>query len=345
MRAVGLIPSTYKWPILWGALVSLAFAVLPIFSSEYLLIQMTEVMILALFAVSFNLLMGFGGMVSFGHGMFYAIGAYSTAILTRDLKLSLWLTFFLGPMVVGIFAFVIAPILIRSTAIYFSMLTLAISQLVYLVIWKWEEFTKGDAGIQGLSRPEAISSSLQFYYFTFATLLLFCLLLLYLLNTPLGSSVRAFRENRKRAEFTGINIKRVQIVFIIISAIVAGFAGSLSLFSLNAVTPNFAHVNKSFEPVLATILGGQVSFYGPLVGAITFKLIEGISLKALPTYWPLMMGGFFVIMTIFWWGGIVLRLQDPRWRKWLWVPVQIAIRIIVDARWRQILRVKERRRR
>ncbi len=327
-----------RWLIV-SCLLALCFCLfLPMFVSETSLVFFMQIFILMIFALSYNLLMGFGGMFSFGHSAFYALGAYGAALAQTKYGLSIFNSFFAGCSLAVIGGLVVGLFVVRLTAIHFSMLTLAFSQILYVSIIKFPNLTNGNNGIRGINRGELFNSSESYYY-----LLLFLTVITILFNRALllsffGRSLKAIRDNRKKAQFLGMNITRVQYVTFLISCFFAGLAGAGSAFLSHTVDPEFGSFIKTFDPLLACILGGSHAFAGPLVGTIFLKFIEWISLAWNPEIWPLVVGSILIFFTVYWPHGVVGLLQDPRFSKWMWRGVFEIIYVVQNIRLRILLK-------
>jgi branched-chain amino acid transport system permease protein len=274
--------------------VSLAPLALPPFFLQLL----TEIAIVGLFATAFNLLMGFGGMVSFGHAAYFALGAYAPALLVRDAGVPMLLALPAAPMVAAAGALVFGFFIVRLTHTYFAMLSLAFAQIVFTVIFKWKSLTGGDDGLLDVWPPAYLKSPIAYYYFTLAMVGLSLLALHAIVDSPFGYMLKAARENPRRARSIGINVRRHQLLAFGISGAFSGLAGGLFAFYNGSVFPDFAYFTKSFEPLVVALLGGVQSFLGPLAGAFAFKVLEWLISRQWPVYWPLFLGATVVAVVV-----------------------------------------------
>ncbi len=274
--------------------VSLAPLALPPFFLQLL----TEIAIIGLFATAFNLLMGFGGMVSFGHAAYFALGAYAPALLVRDAGVPMLLALPAAPMVAAAGALVFGFFIVRLTHTYFAMLSLAFAQIVFTVIFKWKSLTGGDDGLLDVWPPAYLKSPIAYYYFTLAMVGLSLLALHAIVDSPFGYMLKAARENPRRARSIGINVRRHQLLAFGISGAFSGLAGGLFAFYNGSVFPDFAYFTKSFEPLVVALLGGVQSFLGPLAGAFAFKVLEWLISRQWPVYWPLFLGATVVAVGV-----------------------------------------------
>jgi len=304
-----IAPGSARWLVCLGVL-ALAPLVLPAFFLQLL----TEIAIVGLFATAFNLLMGFGGMVSFGHAAYFALGAYTAALLVKRAGVPMLLALPVAPVVAAAGALLFGFFIVRLTHTYFAMLSLAFAQIVFTVIFKWRSLTGGDDGLIDVWPPALLKSPVAYYYFT-VTVVAVCIALLHgIIDSPFGYALKAVRENPRRARFIGINVRRHQLFAFVLSGFFSGVAGGLFAFYNGSVFPDFAYFTKSFEPLVVALLGGVQSFFGPLAGALGFKLLEWIISRQWPIYWPLFLGGIVVIVIVVLPQGFVGILGRHPWR-------------------------------
>jgi len=301
--------SSVRW---LAALVVLV--VLPLLLPSFLVVVMTEIAIVALFATAFNLLMGFGGMVSFGHAAYFALGAYAAALLVKQAAWPMPLALAASPFVAAAGALFFGFFIVRLTQTYFAMLSLAFAQIVFTVLFKWKTLTGGDDGILNVWPPPALKSPLAYCYFTLAVAGAGMLALRAIVDSPFGYALRAIRENPRRARFIGVNVRRHQLFAFVLSGFFSGLAGGLFAFFNGSVFPDFAYLNKSFEPLVVVLLGGIQSFFGPLAGAVGFKILETFIARQWPVYWPLFLGSAVVLVVVALPQGFVGLLQRRSWR-------------------------------
>jgi branched-chain amino acid transport system permease protein len=291
-----------------------ALALAPLALPPFFLQLLTEIAIIGLFATAFNLLMGFGGMVSFGHAAYFALGAYSAALLVKKAGWPVLLALPVSPVVAAAGALLFGFFIVRLSHTYFAMLSLAFGQIVYTVIFKWKTLTGGDDGLLDVWPPPALKSAVAYYYFAVGVVALAVWALAAIVDSPFGYALKAVRENPRRARFIGINVRRHQLVAFVISGAFSGLAGGLFAFYNGSVFPDFAYFTKSFEPLVVVLLGGVQSFGGPLAGAFAFKVLEWLISRQWPVYWPLFLGsvviavivvlpqGFVGLLGRRWWG-------------------------------------------
>jgi branched-chain amino acid transport system permease protein len=293
-----------KWILLFFILIMLS---IPLTGSRFYVFLGTDILIFGLFAVSLNLLLGYTGLISFGHATYFGIGAYTCALLMMKASVPFLLAFVAAGFLGGISALVIGFFCVRLTKVYFAMLTLAFSQIVWAVAFKWNSLTGGDNGLVGIPFPSLLDSRVRFYYFTFVVVGGSLFLLRKVVNSPLGRIFTTIRENP-------INVKLFQLIAFVISGIFAAIAGALFGIFNHAVFPDMLFWPASAEVLIMTILGGIYSFFGPLVGAAVLIFLR-MQVTSYTQYWPAILGFTLVFLLFFFPGGIMGSLQ-ARWGSW-----------------------------
>ncbi len=308
----------------WGLLVVVAAFFVPFVGSRFYTFVATDVAILALFAVSLNLLLGYTGLVSFGHAAYFGIGAYTTGILMKKLAVPFVIAFPAAGVVAALFALVFGFFCVRLTKIYFAMLTLAFAQIVWAICFKWNDVTGGEQGMPEIPYPDlawmeklplvnTLRTSDHFYLVT-VVLVATCLWLLRrVVGSPFGRILTTIRENPERAEFIGVNVRRYELVAFVIAGAFAGLAGGLFGIFNRGVFPDFAYWPKSSEVLIMTILGGMGHFYGPAVGALVL-LVLNQQITSYTQYWPFILGSILIVLLFVFPGGIVGAL-DTAWHR------------------------------
>lgn len=301
-------------PAGWLGFLAVALVVAPLALPPFFLQLLTEIAIVGLFATAFNLLMGFGGMVSFGHAAYFALGAYAPALLVKRAGVPLLLALPAAPLVAAAGALLFGFFIVRLSHTYFAMLSLAFAQIVFTVIFKWKGLTGGDDGLLDVWPPALLKSPAAYYYFTLAVVGVSLLALHAIVHSPFGYVLRSVRENPRRARYIGIDVRRHQLVAFVISGAFSGLAGGLFAFYNGSVFPDFAYFTKSFEPLVVALLGGMQSFFGPLAGAFGFKILEWLISRQWPVYWPLFLGGIVIVVVVLLPYGFVGLVGGRRWR-------------------------------
>jgi branched-chain amino acid transport system permease protein len=294
---------------------AVALALAPLALPPFFLQLLTEIAIVGLFATAFNLLMGFGGMVSFGHAAYFALGAYTAALLVKRAGVPMLLALPVAPVAAAVGALLFGFFIVRLSHTYFAMLSLAFAQIVFTVIFKWKGLTGGDDGVLDVWPPALLKSPAAYYYFTLVIVAVGLLALHAIVESPFGYALRCVRDNPRRARFIGIDVRRHQLVAFVVSGAFSGLAGALFAFYNGSVFPDFAYFTKSFEPLVVALLGGVQSFFGPLAGAFGFKVLEWLVSRQWPVYWPLFLGTSVIVVIVVLPQGFVGLTWRGGWRR------------------------------
>jgi len=281
------------------ALVLIAvFAVLPLLSGlfPYAAVLAQDMLVAMLFAVSLHFMMGLGGMPSFGHAAYFGIGAYAAAMLFKSAGLGMMGSFIAAPVVAAIAALVFGWFCIRLTGVYLAMLTLAFAQIVWSVVYQWDDVTGGSNGIVGIW-PEAWLSGTAYYYFTLAIVVLAILVVRRMAYAPFGYVLRAVRDSALRADAIGVHTKGVQWTAFIVAGTFAGLAGALYVFSKGSTSPEVITVGKSVDGLVMVLLGGIQTLFGPVVGAATFTLMQDYFV-GITEYWRALFGAVILLIVL-----------------------------------------------
>ena len=283
-----------------------------------------NILIFGLYAVGFNLLFGYTGMLSFGHAAFLGVGSYLAGISVVHAGWPWWAAIVVGVAASCLAGLVIGYLAIRTRGIYFSMVTLALAQIVYYVFYKAERWTGGENGLRGV-KVEAIHlpgisidflNPLNKYY----VILVFVALALWfvsrVLNSPFGAVIEAIRENEKRAAACGYDVARAKLLVFVLSAGICGLAGALRALHLSIVPIDSLHYLQSGQAVMMALLGGMGTFFGPFVGAAVFLYMEDV-VTNLTRYWMGVVGVVFMVFVLFFpkgiWGTLVDQME--RWLR------------------------------
>jgi branched-chain amino acid transport system permease protein len=310
---------------LWPLFVLAAALCVPLLGSRFYTFLATDIAILGLFAVSLNLLLGTTGLVSFGHAAYFGIGAYTCAILMKTYGVPFAFAFLAAGVLSGAFAAAFGFFCVRSTRIYFAMLTLAFAQIVWAICFKWNSVTGGEQGLSNVPYPDLtwltrlpglgeLSVGEQFYFLVLATVALCMAALHRIVRSPFGRILTAIRENPERAEFVGVNVRRYQLAAFAVAGAFAGLAGALFGLFNRGVFPDFAYWSKSAEVLIMVILGGVGHFWGPLVGAAALALLNH-QIAAFTQYWPMVLGVVLISILFAFPAGIVGTVHAG-WLRW-----------------------------
>lgn len=316
-----LVPKNIPAALLAALLVILF--VTPAFAGAYPLHVIERVLILCLFSYSVNLLLGYTGLLSFGQGLFYAIGAYTYGKILLAYP-NLLLGLIGGVVIAGVGAFILGWFCVRHTRIYFAMITLAFGMMGYTWVDRWP-WLGGRFGLTYI--PEApieiphifsisMTSGLAKFYFVVIVALIATFIFYRLVHSPLGLSFQAIRDSESRVAFTGISIRNSRLLCFVIAGLYAGLAGVLHMFVELSVGPLATHWSTSADPVIATLLGGMYTFSGPIVGSAVYYVVKDL-IMSYTTEWMLPMGAVVVALVLGLRGGIVGSLEQnlfPRLR-------------------------------
>lgn len=274
---------------------------LPLALSQFWTFIAIEVLAFALYAVSFNVLLGYGGMLSFGHAAFFGVGGYAAALLMKKAGLPAGLAFALTPfaalMISGIVAMGIGIFSVQRAGIYFAMLTFAFQMLLYTVALKATGITGGDDGMTGLKPPGALAQPFYYYYFALAFVAAGLYVLYRLVSSPFGFTLRALRANARRVQYIGVDVRAHRLAAFVASGAFAGLAGALFALSSGNVFPAWLDWTASATPIVMAVLGGVHSFLGPALGAAVYVVLE-VLISGRTEYWPLAMGAIIVALVL-----------------------------------------------
>jgi branched-chain amino acid transport system permease protein len=296
-----------------GLLVVFALlAVFPFIGSTFYVELATKVMILAIFAMSLDLLVGYTGLISFGHAAFFGVGAYTLGLAAPKYEAaSLWLTLPAAIVVAGVAAMIVGLFVVRARGIYFIMVTLAFAQMFYFVFHD-TDFGRGSDGISINFKPEAKiagvdvfdpGSTVHFYFFVLAAAVLVFAFLRRLLASPFGHALKGIRSNEHRMRSLGFPIFRYKVASFTVAGALAGLAGYLSAMQFGFVNPELLSWHQSGNVLLMLILGGQGTLHGAVVGAFAFVLLQEV-FSSLTRYWQLLLGTTIVLLVLFLPGGL-----------------------------------------
>jgi len=268
----------------------------------------SEILIFGLFAMAFDLCLGYAGMLSFGHAAFFGLGAYTTGIILKNVFPSVPLALLGGVIMSSLAGLIIGFLTIRRRGIYFTMVTLAFAQMFYFIAFKWTGLTGGDDGLQRVPRPWLgplnLQSQMVFYYFLLFSVIVSAVILLRVVNSPFGKTLQAQRENRNRAMSIGYDVDKFKLTAFIISAFFSGLAGGFYALLLNFVPLSSLHWTNSGEVVVMTITGGMGTLFGPVLGAVGIILLRDI-ISNYTESWSFIMGLLFMAAVLGFRSGLI----------------------------------------
>jgi branched-chain amino acid transport system permease protein len=291
----------------WLVPVAVLLVAAPLMLDEFLTLTLMYGLIFAIGALGFNLLLGYTGLLSFGHSAFFGGGAYTVAFMVKYLKLASMELFLAGSVLVNaILSVLFGFVCVRYTRIFFGILTLALSQVLWSLAFKFFWVTGGTDGLRvptpnliGVAPSDDKMDFLahRYYYYVLAVFAICTFLMWVIVHSPFGKALQAIRDNETRAEFIGIRIRRYRLIAFVISGIFTGIAGALWAPLNGLASPDILIWTFSGEIVFMTVLGGFRTFIGPIVGAIAFNFLKTYAV-GFTTYWQLLLGVVLVVLVL-----------------------------------------------
>jgi branched-chain amino acid transport system permease protein len=308
----------------WILIVFLLMATVPWVGSRYDIFLASQIVIDALFAVSLNLLLGTTGLVSFGHVAYFGVGAYVCGILMKTYGVPFSLAFPAAGLGAAVFALISGFFCVRLIKLYFAMLTLAFSQIVWAIAYKWNDVTGGDQGLPEIPYPDLdwmsaipglgdLSVGARFYLLTLVLVAVSLAIILRVIRSPFGRVLTTIRDNPERAAFIGVNVRLYQLAAFVIAGGFAGLAGALYGIFSRGVFADYVFWSKSAEVLIMTILGGVGYFWGPPVGAAALVWLNQL-VTDYTQYWSFVLGAILLVLLFGFPGGIVGGL-DLLWQR------------------------------
>ena len=293
-----------------GAAALVALAIGPWMLARHQLSLLTDLLIFGLFAMSLDLILGYTGMLSFGHAAYFGLGAYASALVLLEFAQPVPVALLAGMLLAGVVAVPIGWLSTRSTGVYFAMLTLAFAQFLYTVAYKWRSLTGGSDGIAGVPKTSlfwggpSLVSPQAFYFLAAACVVLSLLLCRALVRSPFGRALQAIRENERRFTSLGRDPRPFKLVVFVIAAVFAGLAGALFAPFRGFASPEVMFWVFSGQALMMVTMGGIGTLVGPILGAMVFILIQEV-LSSYTEHWMIFTGVVFVLIVIFLPGGLV----------------------------------------
>ena len=286
-----------------------------VFAKPFVVTLFTRIVILAMAALSLNLIMGYGGMVSFGHAVYIGIGGYVVGIMAQEGVLSGFVQWPAAVALSALFALVIGVLCLRTRGVYFIMITLAFAQLVYYIAVGLDRYG-GDDGLTMYTRSEFVSplnlsNKTQFYYVCLLLLFVVMWLVWRLVNSRFGLVIQGSRSNNLRMQAIGFPTIRYKLTCFVISGAICGLAGVLLANHTEFVSPAMMHWTRSGDLIVMVVLGGMGSLFGPVVGAVALLVLEE-ALSGITEYWQIILGPLLLLVVLFARGGIMGLLSKGR---------------------------------
>ena len=316
----------------WAGPAVLALVILPFVVPPYQTVLLSYGLIFAIAALGFNLLLGYTGLLSFGHSAYFGVGAYAVAFVVKYLKIdSMEVLLLAGILGSALVAALFGLLCVRYTKIFFGILTMALSQVLWSLAFKFFWVTGGSDGLR-VPTPTLLAGTVKIgatagqdkldflshrYYFYVLAIFVICVALMWVIvHSPFGKALQAVRDNETRAEFVGVQVWHYRWVAFLISGVYTGLAGALWVPLNGLTTPDILHWTFSGEMVFFTVLGGFQTFFGPIVGAVIYNYLETYAVGH-TVYWQMVLGIVLVVLVLALPAGIVgtaIRLV-PRFRK------------------------------
>ncbi|WDZ94189.1 ABC transporter permease [Herbaspirillum sp. WKF16] len=307
------LPAPGRASRLAGGALLLALIALPLVAGSfpYLPVLMVEILVAVLFAASLHFMMGPGGMASFGHAAYFGLGAYGAALFALKLHWGMAAAFVAGPLVALLGALLFGWFCVRLSGVYLAMLTLAFAQIVWAVIFQWDDLTGGSNGLVGLRPAEGFASPVAYYYLALACTAIGVWLLRRVVYSPFGLALRAARDSSARAAALGMDVRRIQWLGFAVAGLFCGLAGVLFAFSKGSISPEAASVGRSVDGLVMVMLGGVQSLAGPLVGGALFTWLQDAVARQ-TDYWRALLGLVMLALVLLFPGGLA-----GAWRRLL----------------------------
>jgi branched-chain amino acid transport system permease protein len=277
----------------------------------------SRVVVMGLVAMALNFLLGFTGVMSFGHAAYFGLRAYGAGLTLRYLSNSTWLAMLDGILLGGVAGAILGAMICRRRGVYFAMVTIAFGQIFYYIAYRWDSLTGGHDGLRGFSRQpitigpwtiDILNNGTLFYYFVLFVFAIAVSVMAFLLHSPFGRTLIAIRENQRRAQFLGINVDKHIWLSFAISCFFASTADVLYGLLNNFADPTALHYNLSGVIVIMVVMGGMRNFWGPLVGAAIYVVLQDY-ISSMTVNWMSFVGLMFVLVVMFFPRGILGMLQ------------------------------------
>jgi branched-chain amino acid transport system permease protein len=285
-------------PVATLAVILAVFGALPLFATTYQTSIANEVLIFALLAMSIDVLAGYAGRTSLGHGAIFGVSTYVVMYWTSVAGGSPWLGILLGVAAATATAAVFGLLAVRVSGVYFLLLTLALGMVVWGVCLRWTSVTGGENGIRGVGRPEVIADPIVFFYVTLATVLIITAVIWRFVQSPFGLTLRGIRDSESRMSSLGYSTATHMFVAFTVTGVFAGVACALYALFNNFVSPSTVQLSQSVEGLLMAIIGGIGTLFGSFIGAAAIILLENFVSQFTPR-WPMVLGFMFIGTMIF----------------------------------------------
>jgi branched-chain amino acid transport system permease protein len=275
-----------------------AFIAFPLIAPAFYVYVAALILVTGLLAMSLNVALGYGGIYQFHHGVFYGVGAYALALAVTRGGWSPWLGFVLGPVAAATAGALIGWFCVRLTRLYFGMLQISLGSLLWTIALRWYPVTGGDNGIHDIAMPATLRGAAGAYYFIGAVVAASLGALYLIVKSPFGATLQAVRDNPQRCQSIGVDVRRHQLVAVVIAAFFAGVAGVLYVVLERSVFTNLLFWVLSLEVLVMCLLGGWYTFAGPMVGAAIIVALRTVASRYTEN-WTMVIGIMLVLLILF----------------------------------------------
>jgi branched-chain amino acid transport system permease protein len=280
------------------AFIFILLLVFPLVLSRFYIYLLALILVSGLVAMSLNLVLGYGGIYQFHHAVFYGVGAYGAALAITRLGYSPWIGFIVGPLLAALVSLIMGAICVRLSKLYFGMLQISLGSLIWAIVYRWYSFTGGDDGIHGVAMPPLIGSIQGSYYFTLVVTGLSLIAMYIIVKSPFGTALQGIRDNPVRSAAIGVNVRLHQLIALVIAGFFAGVAGVLFVVVDNSAFPDMLFWTLSLEILIMCLLGGWLTFLGPMLGAAIMVAIRTFA-STYTEYWTFIQGIILILVIIF----------------------------------------------
>lgn len=293
-----------KWKIGLWLVMAVLLIVAPLLLPTYPKILLTEILIFGLFAASIDLLAGMVGRTSLGHGAIFGVAAYVVAWCQLSAGIDIWTASLLGVVGASLLALVFGVLAVRTTGVYFLLLTLALGMVVWGVAYRWVSVTGAESGLRGIARPEVLLDHNLFYWFVLVVVSVVFMLLRLMMHSQFGLALRAIRESPQRMATLGYQVPYALTLAFLVSGFAAGVAGVLGVLLNSFVSPTSVALTQSVKGLLMAILGGIGTLWGGFIGAAVMITLENV-VSFYTERWASVLGALFVLTMLFAPNGLI----------------------------------------
>jgi branched-chain amino acid transport system permease protein len=287
-----------------GSLIAVILAILfPYLLPKFQLRMITEIIILALFAMTWKMMLNEGGLFSFGHALYFGLGAYASVLGWLHIEgLSFMSGVLLGGLVAGFVGLILGAFLVRLSGTYFALLTLAFNQLIWAIVWKWRDVTGGDDGLGKFPKPDLLGISMKnpanFYYVSLVIIGICLFICWYFTRTPLGNVCASIKSNEERAKFIGFNVNASKLILLTMAGFFSGISGALYAQFQEFIATSTIDLGMSTNVLFMAYIGGTGYFWGPIVGSGVFTYLSEY-LSSFTDRWEFIFGLIFIVIVLF----------------------------------------------